>query len=66
MKKDIHPEYEETTITCACGSTLKVRSTGRKMHLNMCSNCHPFYSGRATLADSAGRVEQFRKRYGKK
>ncbi len=66
MKKDIHPAYGETTITCACGSVVKVRSTGRNMHVNACSVCHPFYTGRSTLVDSRGRVEQFRKRYARK
>ena len=66
MKKDLHPEYGDTTITCACGSVLRVRSTGKKMHVNTCSACHPFFTGRATLMDTAGRIEQFKKRYGKK
>lgn len=66
MKKDIHPEYRETTISCACGTIVKVHSAGKDMHLNACSACHPFYTGRTTFTDAAGRVEQFRKRYGKK
>lgn len=66
MKDKIHPEYNETTITCACGSVVKVRSTGKNMHVNTCSLCHPFYSGKATALDNKGRVEQFRKRYSQK
>ena len=66
MKKDIHPAYEETTITCACGNVMRVRSTGRDMHVNTCSQCHPFYTGKAKFIDTAGRVEQFRRRYGRK
>ena len=66
MKKDIHPEYGETTITCACGNIAKVKSTGKNMRVNTCSACHPYYTGKATLADSKGRVEQFRKRYSQK
>jgi len=66
MKKDIHPVYEDATITCACGSVIKTRSTVKEMHINTCSSCHPFYTGHATFIDAEGRVEQFRKRYGKK
>jgi len=66
MKKDIHPHYAETTITCACGHVFRVASTGKNMHLNTCSACHPFFTGKATFVDAAGRVEQFRRRYGKK
>jgi len=66
MKKDIHPTYEETTISCACGNVITMRSTGKDMHVNTCSKCHPFYTGKAQFVDSAGRVEQFRKRYGQK
>ena len=66
MKKDVHPEYAETTISCACGNVLKVGSAGKKMHVNTCSACHPFFTGKSTLVDAAGRVEQFRRRYGSK
>jgi large subunit ribosomal protein L31 len=66
MKKDVHPNYKETTITCACGSVAQVKSTGKEMHVNACSACHPFYTGRTAMVDSRGRVEAFRKRYGKK
>ena len=66
MKKEIHPEYGETTITCACGAIVKVKSSGKSMHVNTCASCHPFFTGRATLEFARGRVDQFRKRYGKK
>ena len=66
MKKDIHPNYGDATIACACGNVLKVRSTRKDMRINTCSACHPFYTGKSTYIDTAGRVEQFRRRYGKK
>lgn len=67
MKDKIHPEYiADATITCACGAVKKVGSTRKQMHVNSCSACHPFYTGKSTLLDAAGRVELFKKRYGKK
>jgi len=63
MRKDIHPKYEDATITCACGHVLETRSTVKEMHVNTCSACHPFYTGQSTFIDAEGRVEQFRKRY---
>jgi large subunit ribosomal protein L31 len=67
MKKEIHPKYNEATITCACGNVINTRSTVKEMQVNTCSACHPFFTGTATLIDTEGRVEQFRKRYsGKK
>lgn len=66
MKKDIHPDYQDATVTCACGSSLNVKSTQKSMHVNTCSVCHPFYTGRTAMVDAKGRVEQFRKRYAKK
>jgi large subunit ribosomal protein L31 len=63
MKATGHPPYAETTIVCACGSSVKVRSTAKNLHINSCSACHPFYTGKSALADAKGRVEQFRKRY---
>lgn len=66
MKKDIHPKYEEATISCACGHVTNTFSTVKKMHVNTCSACHPFFTGQATYIDAEGRVEQFRKRYAKK
>ncbi|MDD5633825.1 MAG: 50S ribosomal protein L31 [Candidatus Omnitrophica bacterium] len=66
MKKGIHPKYAESTIICACGNTVKTRSTKETIHVEICSNCHPFYTGKQKLVDSAGRVERFQKRYAKK
>ncbi|NCD32933.1 MAG: 50S ribosomal protein L31 [Spartobacteria bacterium] len=63
MKDDIHPNYVEAVITCACGNELKTRSTVKAMHVNTCSKCHPFYTGTAKLLDTEGRVDRFRKRY---
>lgn len=64
MKKDIHPDYDDAVILCACGSTIQTRSTVKDMHINTCSKCHPFFTGTATFLDAEGRVEQFQKRYG--
>lgn len=64
MKQDIHPQYESATIACACGSTFTTRSTRGSFAVEICSECHPFYTGRQKLLDSAGRVERFRKKYG--
>jgi large subunit ribosomal protein L31 len=65
MKNDIHPDYHEVTVVCACGNTFKTRSTYKSdlLHLEICSNCHPFFTGKQKLVDSAGRVERFRKKY---
>ena len=63
LKKGIHPEYKVSSITCACGSTFEVRSTVGDLKLDICSNCHPFFTGKQKFIDTAGRVEQFRKRY---
>ncbi|MFP4106995.1 MAG: 50S ribosomal protein L31 [Phycisphaerae bacterium] len=65
MKKDIHPEYVDSTVKCACGNTFETRSAkGEKLQVDICSNCHPFYTGRQKLLDSAGRVEKFNKKFG--
>ena len=64
MKPEIHPEYVDAVVTCACGSTIETRSTVAEIHVEICSNCHPFYTGRQRLMDTAGRVEKFRARYG--
>jgi large subunit ribosomal protein L31 len=64
MKKDIHPKYVECAVTCACGSTFTTRSTIAKMKLDLCSQCHPFYTGKQKIVDTEGRVERFRLRYG--
>ena len=64
MKPDIHPRYEEITITCACGNTFRTRSThDGDLHVEVCSACHPFYTGTQKIVDTAGRVEKFRRRY---
>jgi len=64
MKPKIHPKYVESTITCACGNVVKTRSTKPKMNVDLCSNCHPFFTGKQHLVDTAGRVEKFRRKYG--
>ncbi|MCF7927530.1 MAG: 50S ribosomal protein L31 [Spirochaetales bacterium] len=64
MKKGIHPEYTDTTITCACGNVIETRSTAQDMNVEICSKCHPFYTGKQKLVDTAGRVERFKKKYG--
>ncbi len=63
MKDKIHPTYQEATIHCSCGSEIKTRSTRTAMHLDVCSVCHPFYSGEQRIVDTAGRVERFNRRY---
>ena len=64
MKPKIHPKYEVGTVSCACGNEFKVRSTVGDLHVEICSNCHPFFTGKQKLIDSAGRVEKFMKKYG--
>ncbi|MBN1154542.1 50S ribosomal protein L31 [candidate division KSB1 bacterium] len=64
MKDKIHPKYTVGTITCACGNTIVTRSTVENLKLDICSNCHPFFTGKQKLVDSAGRVEKFMKKYG--
>jgi large subunit ribosomal protein L31 len=66
MKENIHPEYKESTITCACGATVKTRSTTGSYSVDICSECHPFYTGKQKLVDTAGRIERFNRKYGKK
>jgi len=65
LKKEIHPKYEVSTVTCACGNTFKTRSTMGDIQLEICSECHPFFTGKQKLVDTAGRVEQFRRKYEK-
>src|SRR5215472_12882819 len=65
MKEGIHPNYVECTVTCACGNTFQTRSTKPVIRLEICSNCHPFFTGRQKFVDSAGRVERFQKRFAK-
>jgi len=65
MKADIHPAYQEMTATCSCGNIIKTRSTlGRDIHVDVCSQCHPFYTGKQKIVDTGGRVERFRRRFG--
>lgn len=67
MKQDIHPQYSEITVTCSCGNTFKTRSTaGRDLHIEVCSACHPFYTGKQKIVDTRGRVDKFRRKYGLK
>ncbi len=66
MKQNIHPDYHEVAVHCACGETWTTRSTKKELRLDICSKCHPFFTGKQKLVDSAGRVERFRKRYEKK
>jgi large subunit ribosomal protein L31 len=63
MKEGIHPEYNAAKIICACGYVAETRSTQGSIHVDICSNCHPFYTGKQKLVDAAGRVEKFRKKY---
>ena len=66
MKTGIHPEYKEISVACSCGATFKTRSTmGKDLHVEDCSNCHPFYTGTQKIVDTAGRVEKFRQKYAK-
>jgi large subunit ribosomal protein L31 len=64
MKQNIHPEYKPTTITCACGNVVETRSTVQNIHVDICSQCHPFFTGKQKLLDTAGRVERFKRKYG--
>ncbi len=65
MKDGIHPKYEEITATCSCGNIMKVRSTlGKDINLDVCSACHPFYTGKQRNSDTGGRVDKFKKRFG--
>lgn len=66
MKASIHPEYVETTIRCACGNEFTTRATKRNIRVEICSNCHPLFTGKQKLMDTEGRVERFMKKYGNK
>jgi large subunit ribosomal protein L31 len=66
MKENLHPAYHDVNVHCACGAAWTTRSTKKELRLEICSNCHPFFTGKQKLVDSAGRVERFRKRYEKK
>lgn len=63
MKKDIHPEYQEATVTCACGNTFTTGSTKPELRVEVCSECHPFFTGKQKFAEAGGRVEKFKKKY---
>ena len=63
MKEKIHPKYEMTTITCACGNVIETRSTVKNIKVEICSACHPFFTGKQKLVDTAGRIERFRRKY---
>lgn len=63
MKPDIHPKYVDCKVTCACGNSFKTRSTKAELHLEICSACHPFFTGKQKFVDTAGRVEKFRKKF---
>ena len=65
MKAKIHPKYNQTTITCACGNVFEVGSTRKEIRVEICSACHPFFTGKQKLVDTAGRIERFRKKYEK-
>ena len=65
MKPDIHPEYQAATVRCACGSEFQTRSTKPEIRVEICSACHPFYTGKQKLVDATGKVERFRQRYAK-
>lgn len=66
MREGIHPNYVEATVTCACGSTYKTRSTTNDIHTEICSECHPFFTGKQKIVDTEGRVEKFMQKYGMK
>jgi large subunit ribosomal protein L31 len=66
MKTGIHPDYVESRVTCTCGNTFVTRSTEPEIHVEICSNCHPFYTGRQKLVDTGGRVERFKRRAAKR
>ncbi len=66
MKKNLHPEMHEVTIKCACGNEVKTLSTKKEIKVEICSKCHPFFTGQQKIMDTAGRVDKFMKRYGKK
>lgn len=66
MKKGIHPTYKKSIVTCVCGNTFETRSTVGDLKIEICSNCHPFFTGKQKFIDSAGRIERFEKKYAKK
>ena len=66
MKAGIHPQYDETRVVCSCGNTFTTRSTKSDLHVELCSECHPFYTGKQKLVDTGGRVERLERRYGRR
>ena len=66
MKEGIHPEYQDAVIVCACGNRVETRSTQEEIHTDICAACHPFYTGKQKVIDSAGRIDRFNKRFGRK
>ena len=66
MREGIHPEYVECAITCSCGAVYQTRSTRQKIHIEICANCHPFFTGKERFVDTAGRVEKFHRKYRRK
>jgi large subunit ribosomal protein L31 len=66
MKTEIHPQYQEVQVHCACGETWVTRSTKKELRVEICSKCHPFFTGKQKLVDSAGRIDRFNQRYAKK
>ncbi len=66
MKADIHPDYTDAKIHCACGNVVETRSTRTEMHVNTCASCHPFYTGNSKLLDTEGRIERFNKKYARR
>jgi large subunit ribosomal protein L31 len=64
MKAGIHPEYQVATVKCSCGNTFSTKSTSKDLHVELCNECHPFYTGKQKLVDTGGRVERFERRYG--
>ena len=65
MKADIHPEYKKSVVTCSCGNTFETRGTADEIHVELCNNCHPFYTGKQKLVDTGGRVERYKQRQAK-
>jgi len=66
MKKDIHPKFVDSVIKCACGATFETKSTEKEIRVEICSSCHPFFTGKQKLMDTAGRIERFKRKYGDK
>jgi len=66
MKKDIHPKFVDSVIKCACGATFETKSTEKEIRVEICSGCHPFFTGKQKLLDTAGRIERFKRKYGDK